>query len=180
MAEQQLILVDKNDRFLGKYAPKNQSHTGKGLRHRAFTILILNNKKEVLLQKRKHQVWDNVWDLTNSHPLHLKNGYDETIEQAASRCLKREWGVDFPIKNLFGFSYFARYKNNLCENEYCYFLLGRYSGKVFPNNQVAYDFKWLALFKLLKKVKTHPENYTPWLVRSLQELEKSSFLKKLL
>lgn len=170
MAEQQLILVDKNDKFLGKYASKNRCHAGSGLHHRAFTIMILNKKGEVLLQKRKHKLWDGYWDLTNSHPLHLK-GNDETYEQAATRCLKREWGVKFSVKKLFGFNYFAKY-GNFCENEYCAFLLGKYNGEVCPSPKVAYDYKWMSLDKLLRDIKINPKNYTPWAVKALEEYEK--------
>ncbi|MGB9706512.1 MAG: NUDIX hydrolase [Microgenomates group bacterium] len=170
MREQQLILVDEKDNFLGKYAPKNRCHTGEGLHHRAFTIMIVNKKGEVLLQKRKHKLWDGYWDLTNSHPLHLK-GADETYEQAASRCLKKEWGVEFPVKMLFGFNYFAQY-GSFCENEYCAFLKGKYEGKVYPSQKVAYGYKWMDLKILLKDIKIHPKIYTPWAVKALGEYEK--------
>lgn len=170
MTEQELLLVDKNDKFLGEYAPKSRCHTGDGLHHRAFTILILNKKREVLLQKRKHKLWDGSWDLTNSHPLHTKKG-DESYKEAAYRCLKREWGVKIPIKRLFSFNYFAQY-GNFCENEYCAFLVGRCNGKVYPNPEVAYGYKWVALKKLLKDIKINPEIYTPWAIRVLKEYEK--------
>jgi len=167
-----LILVDKNDRFLGKYASKSQCHTGNGLHHRAFTIMILNKKGEILLQKRKHQLWDGFWDLTNSHPLHKENGKDETYQEATARCLKKEWGINIPLKNLFGFNYFAKF-GKFCENEYCAFLIGRYSGKVYPDPEVIYEYKWIALKNLLDDIKLHPEVYTPWAIKGLQELERS-------
>ncbi len=172
MVEQQLILVDKKDNFLGKYAPKMKCHTGAGLRHRAFTMMILNKKGEVLLQKRKHKLWDNYWDLTNSHLLHRENGTDETYEEAAQRCLKREWGINIPVKNLFAFNYFAQYENNLCENEYCLFMVGQYNEQPKPNPEVAYDYQWMSFEKLLEDIKLHPQEYTPWLIKALEELEK--------
>lgn len=170
MVEQQLILVDKNDNFLGKYAPKSCCHTGDGLHHRAFTIVILNKEGGILLQKRKHKLWDGYWDLTNSHPLY-KKGKDETYEQAARRCLKREWGIEIPVKKLFGFNYFAKY-GNFCENEYCVFCAGEYNGEVYPNPKVAYGHKWMSLEKLLKDIKINREVYTPWAIRALEEYEK--------
>lgn len=170
--EQQLILVDEKDKFFGKYASKGKCHFAQGLHHLAFTLMILNDKGEVLLQERKHELWDHFWDLTNSHPLHLENGRDETIKEAVSRCLKGEWGVDFPVETLFAFNYFAQYKNDFCENEYCYFLLGKYNGEVFPAEKVAYGYKWMLLGKLETDIKTHPETYTPWLIRSMEELKK--------
>ena len=171
MAEQQLLLVDENDKFLGKYAPKMKCHTGDGLHHRAFTIMILNKNGEVLLQKRKHKLWDNFWDLTNSHPLHREDGTDETYEEAAQRCLKREWGTEIPMKKLFAFNYFAKYKDNLCENEYCIFMIGRYDEEPAPSLEVAYGYKWMPLDKLLKDIKIHSQEYTPWLIKALEELE---------
>jgi len=172
MAKQQLILVDEDDKFLGRYAIKADCHTGEGLHHRAFTLLIINNQKEVLLQDRKHQLWDHFLDLTNSHPLHLENGSDETTPQAASRCLRREWGIDFPVKKLFTFNYFSQYEGNFCENECCYFLVGKYQGEVHPNPEVAYGYKWMPLDQLLEDINIHPEIYTPWLMRALKEVKK--------
>lgn len=165
---QLLLLVDKNDRFLGKYALKDKCHTGRGLHHRAFTILIYNKKGEILLQKRKHVLWDGFWDLTNSHPLHLKNGDDESYLRAARRCLKREWGIKTPVVKLFGFNYFAKFAN-FCENEYCAFLVGEYSGKVFPNPEVAYGYRWSPFKKLLREIKNSPGKYTPWALIALSK-----------
>lgn len=172
MAEQQLILVDKRDKFLGKYAPKMRCHTGEGLHHRAFTIMIFNEKGEVLLQKRKHKLWDDCWDLTNSHPLHRRDGTDETYKEAAQRCLEREWRINIPVKSLFAFNYFAQYENNLCENEYCLFMIGQYNGQPKPNSKVAYGYRWLSFRRLLEEIKLHPQEYTPWLIVALEELEK--------
>jgi isopentenyl-diphosphate delta-isomerase len=171
MAEQMLILVDERDEFLGKYAPKGRCHAGKGLHHRAFTILISNKKGEILLQKRKHKLWDGYWDLTNSHPLHKENGKDETYSEATRRCLKREWDIEFPLKRLFGFNYYADY-GDFCENEYCLLLVGEYNDEVHPNPEVIYEYKWMPLEVLLEDIKIHPKIYTPWAIRALQELAK--------
>lgn len=165
-----LLLVDKNDKFLGDYVSKSKCHQGKGLHHRAFTIMIYNKSGEVLLQKRKHQIWDKFWDLTNSHPLHLGNK-NETYKQAVRRCLKREWGVEFPVKKIFGFNYYADY-GNFCENEYCAVLAGEYNGEVHPNPEVIYEHKWMTLEDLLKDINKNPKIYTPWAIKALQEFEK--------
>lgn len=172
LKDQSLILVDEKNSPSGKYAPKRVCHSGKGLTHLAFTILVLNNKNEVLLQHRKHKLWDHFWDLTNSHPLNLREKVNETIEQAVSRCLKREWGGDFPTNELFSLRYFAKHKNKFCENEYCVFLLGHFDGEVCPSSEVAYGFKWILLNELMLDVKNHPRRYTPWLVRGINELAK--------
>lgn len=171
MTEQILILVDKNDSPLGKYAQKSRCHAGKGLHHRAFTILIYNKKGEVLLQLRKHKLWDKFWDLTNSHNLHKQDGKDETYREATQRCLKREWGIKVPLKKLFGFNYFADY-GDFCENEYCAVFVGEHNGEVYPNPEVIYKHKWMALKDLLEDIKKDPKTYTPWAIAALRELEK--------
>jgi len=42
--------------------------------------------------------------LTNSHPLHKKDGSDESYQEAISRCLRREWGIGLPVRKIFGFN----------------------------------------------------------------------------
>lgn len=171
MTEQVLILVDESDNSLGKYASKHRCHQGKGLHHRAFTILIYNKEGEVLLQKRKHQLWDNYWDLTNSHPFRKEDGKEETYKEATQRCLKREWGLKVSLRKPFGFNYFADY-GDFCENEYCAVFVGEHNGKIYPNPEVIYEHKWMPLKALLRDIKIHPETYTPWAIKALRELEK--------
>ena len=47
---EQVILVDEHDKETG-LAPKLQAHL-EGLRHRAISVLIFNDKGEMLLQQR--------------------------------------------------------------------------------------------------------------------------------
>ncbi len=174
-----LVVVDDRDNFI-RYAPREECHSGNGIHHRAFTILILNKNKEILLQKRKHEIWDGYWDLTNSHPLHLGDR-NESYEEAAVRCLKQEWDISIEpsaIKNLFGFNYFDRYDGR-CENEYCMLVVAEYSGEVKPNKEVCYEFKWVKYDELLEDVMKNQTNYTPWLVMAIKELQNHSFSREL-
>jgi isopentenyl-diphosphate Delta-isomerase len=88
----QIILAcDDNGKFI-EYIPKMVGHTGDGRRHLAITVLLYNSKGEVLLQRRKHKVFDNIWDFTGStHPLHKEDGKDESLEEATLRFLKVEY-----------------------------------------------------------------------------------------
>ncbi len=68
--DQTILAVDDSGNFL-EYIPKETGHTGAGQRHLAITVLIYNSKGQVLLQRRKHQIFDNIWDFTGAtHPLH--------------------------------------------------------------------------------------------------------------
>lgn len=162
--DQQIILaVDDDGKFL-KYIPKEIGHKGEGKRHLAITVLIQNSKGQVLLQRRKHKVFDNIWDFTAStHPLHKADGSDESLEEATLRALESEWGMK-EIKNLRvlgGFNYFAKI-NGLCENEYDNLLMGEYDGEVKMDENTGYEYKWMDKGELLKDIEENPSKYTPW------------------
>lgn len=176
MIDQQIILsCDEQGNFL-EYIPKEAGHTGEGRRHLAITVLIYNSKGQVLLQKRKHQIFDKYWDLTGAtHPLHRIQKKDETIEEAGLRCLKIEYNIDpIPLKNLGPFNYFVRY-DGLCENEHCYLLIGKYNGEVKLNPEVGYDYKWMNKQEFLKDLEQNPQNYSPWAQKALILLKEKGF-----
>lgn len=165
---QQIILaVDDQGQFL-EYIPKEVGHRGKGRRHLAVTVLLQNSQGKVLLQKRKHQIFDNIWDITGAtHPLHFPNGTDETLEEATLRCLKDEWGIGQvkSLKSVGAFNYFAQY-GALCENEHCYLLVGEYEGEVKLDSNLGYEYKWIERGEFLEDITKNPQNYTPWAVKA--------------
>jgi isopentenyl-diphosphate Delta-isomerase len=169
--DQTVILVDKKDKFLG-YAPKIVCHTGKGKHHRAFVIALYNDKKEILLQRRKHKVFDDVWDLSAaSHPLHTGK-HNETYYNASARCIKREWSVTgIKFKKIGAFNYFKKYGPR-CENEYCAVIIGRYGGKIKLNSKVAYGFKWQSLDKINKEIKSNPKSFAIWAKLAVKVINK--------
>ncbi len=168
--KQYLLLVDDNDTFSGKYEEKEICHTGNGLHHRAFVVVIFNKNGEVLLQKRKHKRWDNYWDVSAiSHTLHLAD-HDETYEEAAVRSLKIEMGITgVTLQKVGAFNYFAQYGKQ-CENEYCAILTGTYNGKVLPNTQVLYEHKWVKKDEFINNVLSNRKKYTPWAIKIVANL----------
>lgn len=169
---QYLLLVDNNDTFLGKYEEKEICHTGQGIRHRAFVVCIFNDKDEILLQYRKHKRWDKFWDVTAiSHVLHLPT-HDETYQEAASRSLKKEMGIEgVAIKKIGGFDYFAKYGEQ-CENEYCAVLVGNYSGNIIPNPEDVYEYKWMEKEQFIADCKNNPSIYAPWTILAAEQISK--------
>jgi len=160
--EQTLILVDNNDRILG-YAPRSVCHIGKGKRHRAFVVALYNSRGEVLLQKRRHALFSNMWDLTGaSHPLRLHNGKNESYAQAAARCVRDEVGIrGVSFRKLGAFNYFAQ-QGEKCENEHCALIVGKYDGKVKPNPKVAYGFRWTGLKETSHEIQENPKSFVTW------------------
>src|SRR3989344_4206390 len=158
---QTLILVDKRDEALG-YESREKCHTGRGKRHRAFVTVLLDDKNRILLQRRKHRLFDGLWDLTAiSHPLHI-NGRDETYQQASDRALKKEMGIGYvTIRKVGAFNYFAKDGIN-CENEYCSILTGEYSGRFKPNSREVYEAKWVRYEDFIEDIAKNPLKFTPW------------------
>jgi isopentenyl-diphosphate delta-isomerase len=177
--EQTMILVDEKDNIIG-YASRSECHTGKGKRHRAFVILLYNKDKKILLQHRKHKVFDGLWDLAGaSHPLHV-DGRDQSDIEAALRCLRDEWGIKkIELKKIGAFNYFKQDENR-CENEYCYLIVGEYNRELKMNPEVAYGFRWVSLKELLSEIKEKPEILTQWLIEAVRILKNNELGKELL
>ncbi|MBI3109479.1 NUDIX domain-containing protein [Candidatus Daviesbacteria bacterium] len=172
--DQTILACDDQGNFL-EYIPKDIGHTGEGRRHLAITVLLYNSKGQVLLQKRKHKVFDNLWDFTAStHPLHLGSS-DETPEQATLRALKDEYDIEnISVKRVGEFNYFAPYhtvQGELCENEHDILFIGEYNGEIKLNPAVAYEYKWAQEQEVFKDMVKNPQNYTPWALKALTLLK---------
>lgn len=176
---QTVILVDKDDKFLG-YASRVECHIGRGKRHRAFVTLLFDSQNRVILQKRKHRLFDSLWDLTAiSHPLHVNN-HDESYQEASDRALAKEMGIEHVAVDKMGsFNYFAR-DGKSCENEHCAVLIGNYDGKYKPNQNEVYEAKKINFDEFLADISKKPKNYTPWAILAARELKgyQSNLFKK--
>lgn len=173
MEDQTLILVDEKDKFLG-YSPKEVCHSGRGKRHRAFVTALFDRQNRILLQRRKHRLFNNLWDLTAiSHPLRKKSA-DETYQEASDRALLKELGIkNVVVKKVGAFNYFAKDGKN-CENEYCAVLVGNYDGSFVANKKETYGAKWVKFATLVQDIKKNPKKYTPWARLAVKDLASSN------
>ncbi len=178
-AKEQTILACDDNGIFQEYIPKMVGHTGEGRRHLAITVLIYNSKGQVLLQRRKHKVFDNIWDFTAStHPLHTNDG-DESLEQATLRALKDEYGIREvrDLRVIGEFNYFAQI-DGLCENEHDHILVGEYDGEISLNPLHGYEAKWVDKQKVLQHMEANPDKYTAWAKESLKALKQTEFFDK--
>ena len=89
-ALQDVIAVDEDDEPLG-LANRLEAHTGDGIRHRAFTSLVFDERGHILLAQRAadKRLWDTHWDGTvASHPVE-----GQTQEEATRQRLEEELGI---------------------------------------------------------------------------------------
>lgn len=153
-----VILVNENDQEVGTME-KLQAHR-EGLLHRAFSILIFNNKGELLLQKRAQGKYHSGGLWTNtccSHPIP-----NELIEVTTHRRLREEMGLDSKLEFAYKFLYKAQLDNNLTEHELDYVFIGTSDDLPTLNKSEAEDWKFVSMDWLKKDVAENPHHYTYW------------------
>ncbi|MCF8303556.1 MAG: isopentenyl-diphosphate Delta-isomerase [Bacteroidales bacterium] len=158
MSEDQLILVDNNDKEMGR-AGKMQVHQ-QGLMHRAFSIFVFNSNNEMLLQKRASDKYHSAGLWSNTCCSHPRWG--EKLEKATHRRLKEEMGFDCPMEKAFHFIYKADFNNGLIEHELDHVFIGRYNGRPKLNVNEAEDWKWIPVNDLRQDIELNPDDYTIW------------------
>ena len=165
-----VILVDKDDNEIGTME-KMEAHQ-KGLLHRAFSVLIFNSKGEWLIQKRAGSKYHSAGLWTNTCCSHPRPG--EKIEQAASRRLKEEMGIEAESKLSHTFIYKTHLGNGLIENELDYVFTGTFDDVPVINPTEVEDWKFMSLTNLKKEIEERPSEFTPWFKIILGEWERLS------
>ncbi len=158
MAEEQVILVNDQDEAIGLMG-KQEAHE-KGVLHRAFSVFIFNDKKELMLQQRATHKYHSPGLWTNTCCSHQREG--ESNLSAGKRRLQEEMGFTTDLKETTAFIYKAPFDNGLTEHEFDHILVGHYNEAPEINPEEVAAWKWVAMDALSKDIKTHPEHYTAW------------------
>ncbi len=157
-----LILVDESDREVG-HLSKAQCHAGRGVLHRAFSLLIFNFAGELLLQQRAaaKRLWPLYW--SNSCCSHPRR--NEPLESAIHRRLHEELGIRCPLRYLFKFQYQAQYGSAGAEHELCSVYIGRYDGLLKINRNEIAGWRWVAPEALEAEMTGRgASQFTPWFI----------------
>lgn len=158
MEEEKVILVNEWDEPIG-LMPKLEAHQ-KAVLHRAFSVFILNENKEIMLQQRAQHKYHSPLLWTNTCCSHQREG--ETNIQAGNRRLFEEMGFQTEIKELFHFIYKAPFDNGLTEHELDHVMIGYYNEAPVINPDEVEDWKWMKIEDIKKDMVKHPESYTVW------------------
>jgi isopentenyl-diphosphate delta-isomerase len=164
-----VILVDENDQEIGTME-KQEAHE-KGLLHRAFSVFVFNENKELLLQQRALTKYHSAGLWTNTCCSHPRVG--ETIEQAAHRRLMEEMGFDCELTTKTSFIYKATFDNGLTEHEFDHVLVGNFNGEIRFNHTEVKNFKWITLEDLQIDLLQNNQNYTAWFKIIFDNFKKS-------
>jgi isopentenyl-diphosphate delta-isomerase len=169
MTSEQVVLVDENDKEIGT-EEKMAAHQNGGKRHRAFSILIFNDKNELMLQQRAFSKYHAGGLWTNTCCSHPRPG--ESTVAAAHRRLIEEMGFDTELKEIFSFKYQVKLDHNLTENEYDHFFIGKYNLEPKINKEEAEAWKWITEENLNRDIKANLLKYTFWFKEIWKEFEK--------
>lgn len=158
-----LDVVDENNQLTGKTEEKEIIHE-KGLWHREIAVWIMNEKREILIQKRaaSKKQGPNKWGLTAGH---VDRG-EEPI-QAAKRETLEEIGIDVEEKELeplliekMSEDFPKVNQTNSCF-EYWYLLRTnkKIEEYVIEEKELS-EVKYISLEELEKIINTQDDNYT--------------------
>jgi isopentenyl-diphosphate delta-isomerase len=158
MKEENVILVNRNDEQIG-LMPKLEAHE-KAVLHRAFSVFVLNDKNEIMLQQRAQHKYHSPLLWTNTCCSHQRDG--ETNLQAGNRRLYEEMGFGTELKELFHFIYKAPFDNGLTEHELDHVMIGYYNDEPKINTDEVQNWKWMDIENVKNDMQLHPEIYTVW------------------
>jgi len=158
MVEEQVILVDTHDNPIGTMN-KMEAHE-KAVLHRAFSVFILNDKNEVMLQQRAAHKYHSPLLWTNTCCSHQRVG--ESNIEAGKRRLFEEMGFSADLKELFHFIYKAPFDNGLTEHELDHVMIGYSNENPVINPDEVESWKWMSIEAIKEDMLVNPKDYTVW------------------
>ena len=166
--EEKFDVLNELGEFTGKIATREECHKN-GLWHRAVYAFIIDNKGNILLQKRSSnkKLWPNMWDVTVGG--HVDAG--EFGRQALIREVKEELGVeieDNDIKYLIG-STSINEQGDIINKHYneCYLITKNIDiSDIKIQKEEVSDVRYFSKDELLKRISNHYDGLTektgPW------------------
>ncbi len=153
-----VILVNDKDEPMGSME-KLEVHQ-KGLLHRAFSVMVFNSNKELLLQQRAFTKYHSPGLWTNTCCSHPRPGED--TKEAAQRRLYEEMGIHCELHKKFDFIYCTHFENGLVEHEFDHVFIGTSDADPVVNKTEVADWKWCTIDNIKNKIEQQPEEYSAW------------------
>lgn len=156
--EETLILVDEDDCETGS-AQKLFIHQ-QGLRHRALSVFIFDDRDRLLLQQRALGKYHSQGLWTNTCCGHPRLG--EQTHVAAQRRLFEEMGLACALTPVATLRYHEQVSNQLIEHEYDHLFAGISDVEPHANPEEAMAWEWLPLSDISGCIAARPDAYTVW------------------
>jgi isopentenyldiphosphate isomerase len=143
-----------------------------GKKHVGITIACLDDDGRILVQLRRHRIFDKVWSLSgDTHPRKYESSKVESLSEAARRCAKEDLGITIKSwRQILSVSYSARDPRDprYCENELLSVLAAKHAGPVNMNRNSAYELRWAEFAEISRDSQTDlskkpsSRKYAPW------------------
>jgi isopentenyl-diphosphate delta-isomerase len=153
-----VVLVNGNDDETGT-AGKLQAHLD-GLLHRALSIFIINDRGDMLLQRRASGKYHSAGLWSNACCSHPCPG--ERTADAAARRLREELGFDTGLEEIGTLLYHAEVGEGLVEHELDHLFTGIWNGEPRPDPDEVSETVWMPVGTLRRRLEESPENFTAW------------------
>ena len=158
MIEELVVLVNEKDEQIG-LMPKMEAHE-KAVLHRAFSVFILNDANELMLQQRALHKYHSPGLWTNTCCSHQREG--ESNIEAGTRRLQEEMGFVTALKETTSFIYKAPFDNGLTEHELDHIMVGNFNDCPVINEDEVAAWKWMSLEDVKEDIDRNPNQYTVW------------------
>ena len=137
-----LDVVDKNGNYTGEIVERKKAQE-LGLLHWEVIIIVVNDRKQILLQKRSanKKYFPNKWALCSGLVIS-----GESCDEAAVRELKEELGVEFQISDL------HLLEGNLNLTRFYYVITNYDESQFVIQKEELSSVKWFDLDEILEKV----------------------------
>ena len=154
MMKEMCLVVDKNDKVIDS-ASKIDCHRGKGIRHRAFSVLIFDSENRLLMQQRAIEkiTFPGIWaNSCCSHPLDIENENGDAIKgviHASKRKMFQELGIpeevssNWEFNHIGRFEYSCRWDDEWIEHEIDHVIIVRATPELSINENEIKETKWL-------------------------------------
>ena len=154
-----LILVDARNRAIGR-EEKRAVHE-RGLRHRAFSIFLVDREGRLLLQRRHPAKYHSGGLWSNACCGHPRPG--ERTRSAAQRRLGEELGATATLHFGFLACYRTEFANGMIENEIVHVYFGLTPATLEFNPREVSSLARHTLAQLQGDIRRQPEKYSYWL-----------------
>ncbi len=166
MGEKKLVLVDGSGEPLGE-AGELACHTGRGLLHLAFTVLLINGEGDLIIQRRsaEKRLWPLYWEATCSgHPR-----VNQDVQTAAACRLEEELGFTTLLGDAGRFTYRAEYGDEGVEWEVCHLMVGS-AGRLIiqADPREVEEYRVASPRELMREMRERPEEFAPWLFPAVE------------
>lgn len=169
--DEQVKAVDTNGVFT-KALSRKTAHSGQGILHEAFEILLTDSDDKLVLCRRsgEKKLWHGYLSGTCAgHPF-----VGEDTRQAAYRRLAEEVQLTaVPLHEIGSFIYHKTFEHDYAEHEYCYAYTGTLTGDMHVDPNEISEVVCATVEEIDMMIAEKTDRFTPWFLEAFELYKKT-------